>query len=109
MAVAALVVLLADLLSPKSVHRYVAIGIGALGLIVAGIDAGFAFHSTYAAFGAAFIVGGFSVVFQEIILVAALGSLILYGAIGSGDRVGGTIALMLWSTSGAMRMAGAGN
>ena len=33
----------------------------------------------YAAFGGAFIVGGFSVVFQEIILVCALGSIVLYG------------------------------
>ncbi|HVA29278.1 MAG TPA: NADH-quinone oxidoreductase subunit N [Candidatus Baltobacteraceae bacterium] len=108
-AVAALVVLLADLLAPKSVNRYVAIAIGAVGLIVAGIDAAYAFHSNYAAFGGAFIVGGFSVVFQEIILIAALGSLVLYGANGAAERIGGTVALMLWSTSGAMLMAGAGN
>lgn len=108
-AVAALVVLLADLLAPRSVNRYVAIALGSAGLVVAGIDAAYAFHSNYAAFGGAFIVGGFSVVFQEIIVVAALGSLVLYGAMGDGRRIGGTVALMLWSTSGAMLMAGAGN
>ena len=33
----------------------------------------------------------------------------LYGAIGATQRVAGAIALMLWSTCGAMLMAGAGN
>jgi len=108
-AVTALVVLLVDLLSAKWVNRYAAIGIGAIGLVIAGIDARAEFGANYAAFGGAFIVGGFSVVFQEIILIGALGSLILYAAIGKNERVGGTVALMLWSTCGAMLMAGAGS
>jgi len=108
-AASALVVLLADLAAPRAVNRYLAIGIGAIGLIVAGIYNAFAFHASYAAFGGAFMVGGFAVVFQEIIVIAALGSLVLYGAIGASERVGGTVALLLWSTSGAMLMTGAGN
>jgi NADH-quinone oxidoreductase subunit N len=109
-AIAAIAVLLADLLAPKTVNRYVAIGIAIVGLVVAGIDCAAAYSGhDYAAFGGAFIVGGFSVVFQEIVLIGALGSVVLYGAIGANKRVAATIALLLWSTSGAMLMAGAGN
>lgn len=110
-AVTALVVLVADLLAPKHVNRYVAIVIGAIGVIIAGVVAYEQFRSgaNYAAFGGAFILGGFSTVFEEIILIAALGSLVLYGAIGREERIAGAIALLLWSTSGAMLMAGAGN
>jgi len=108
-AVAALIVLLADLLAPKSANRYLAMGIAAAGLIVAGVDCAQAYGHDYAAFGGAFIVGGFSVVFQEIILISALGSIILYGSIGSNERTPGAMALLLWSTCGAMLMAGAGN
>ena len=65
-AVSALVVLLADLLAPKNMSRYVPIGIALAGLIVAAIDCAASYHGhDYAAFGGAFIVGGFSVVFQE--------------------------------------------
>ncbi|HET9030415.1 MAG TPA: NADH-quinone oxidoreductase subunit N [Candidatus Aquilonibacter sp.] len=110
-AVTALVVLLADLLSPKNVNRYAAIVIALLGLLVAGfVDYGqFRTGGDYAAFGGAFILGGFSTVFESIILLAAIGSVALMGAIGRDDRFAGTIALLLWSTSGAMLMAGAGN
>jgi len=108
-AATALVVLLADLVARKHANRYVAIGIAVAGLLIAGIDCGAAYGHDYAAFGGAFIVGGFSVVFQEIILVAALGSVILYGTIGDGEHLPGAVALLLWSTCGAMLMAGAGN
>ncbi len=108
-AVAALVVLVVDLLAPKGIPRYVAIGLAAVGLIVAGIDCAGQYGRDYAAFGGAFILGGFSVVFQEIVLISALGSVVLYGSIGAARRMGGTTALLLWSTCGAMLMAGAGN
>lgn len=108
-AVTALVVLLGDLAAPKNVDRYLAIGVAVIGLGVAGIDCAAGYGHDYAAFGGAFIVGGFSVVFQEIVLLAALGSVVLYGATGTTERVPGAIALMLWSTCGAMLMAGAGN
>ena len=108
-AIAALVVLVADLFAPKHVNRYVAIAIGMIGIVVAAIDCGGAYGHDYSAFGGAFIVGGFSVVFQEIVLIAALGSIVLYGAIGDRERIAGAVALLLWSASGAMLMAGAGN
>ncbi|MBV8638021.1 MAG: NADH-quinone oxidoreductase subunit N [Candidatus Eremiobacteraeota bacterium] len=110
-AVTALVVLIADLLAPKHINRYAAIVIASIGIIVAGVIAYNQFRSgvNYGAFGGAFILGGFSTVFEEIILIAALGSIVLYSAIGREDRIAGAIALMLWSTSGAMLMAGAGN
>ncbi len=108
-AITALVVLLADLFAPKHVNRYLAIVLAVLGIVVAATDCKAAYAHDFAAFGGAFIVGGFSVVFQEIILIAALGSVVLYGAIGKDDRIAGAIALMLWSACGAMLMAGAGS
>ncbi len=108
-AITALLVLLGDLLAPKNVDRSLAIGIAIVGLIVAAYDCTLGYGHDYAAFGGAFIVGGFSVVFQEIILVCAIGSIALYATIGAPQRVPGAIALMLWSTCGAMLMAGAGN
>jgi NADH-quinone oxidoreductase subunit N len=106
-AVAALVVLVADLAAPKSANRYVAIGIALIGLLIAAVQCAAAYGDDYSAFGGAFIAGGFSVVFQEIILIAAAGSVVLFGAIGTQERVPQMIALLLWSTSGAMLMAGA--
>lgn len=108
-AVTALVVLLVDLIAPKNLSRYVTIVIALLGLAAAGVTCAGAYGHDYAAFGGAFIVGGFSVVFQEIVLISAAGSVILYGAIGKRETLPGAIALMLWSTCGAMLMSGAGN
>ncbi|MDQ2864852.1 MAG: NADH-quinone oxidoreductase subunit N [Candidatus Eremiobacteraeota bacterium] len=108
-AVSALAVLVVDLLARTYVQRYVAIGIGVLGLAIAGFVCARGYGIDYAAFNGAFILGGFAVVFEEIVIVAALGSLILYGAIGREERIAGAVALMLWSACGAMLMAGAGN
>ena len=108
-AVAGLAVLLADLLTPKHAHRYVAIVIAIAGLVAAGVVCARAYGHDYAAFGGGFIVGGFSVVFQEIVLIGALGSVVLYGGIGVERRVPGAVALLLWSTCGAMLMSGAGS
>jgi NADH-quinone oxidoreductase subunit N len=106
-AVVALVVLLADLGTRTHIHRYAAIGIGLAGMAAAAVVCAQQYGHDYAAFGGAFVVGGFGVVFQEIVLIAAAGSLILYGAIGKEDRIAGSVALMLWSTSGAMLLSGA--
>lgn len=108
-AIAALAVLLADLVARTNANRYLSIGIASLGLVGAGVQCAASYGHDYAAFGGAFIVGGFSVVFQEIVLAGALASLVLYGAIGKESRIAGAVALMLWSTCGAMLMAGAGN
>jgi NADH-quinone oxidoreductase subunit N len=109
LAVTSLVVLLADLVAPKHVNRYVAIVLGCIGALAAGVLAQQQFGHNYNAFFGGFMTGGFTTVFEEIILAALIGSLILYGSLGSPDRVGGTTALMLWSTCGAMLMAGAAN
>ena len=105
----ALVVLLVDLLARKHAPRYVSLAIGIAGLIWAGVLAATTYGQNYNAFGGGFILGGFAVVFQEVIIVAAILSMALYGAIGREDRIAGSVALMLWSTSGAMLMAGAAN
>ncbi|MBV8154053.1 MAG: NADH-quinone oxidoreductase subunit N [Candidatus Eremiobacteraeota bacterium] len=108
-AVTALVVLLADLVALESVERYVSIGVGLAGCAAAAVFAAAQFGHDYNAFFGSFMTGGFTTVFEEIVLVAAAGSLILYGSIGPRARVGGTTALLLWSTCGAMLMAGAAN
>jgi NADH-quinone oxidoreductase subunit N len=108
-AVAALLVLIADFFTGRRDRPYVSIGLGLLGTLVAAILAARQFGHNYDAFFGGFMVGGFATVFQEIILIAAAGSLILYGAIGPAPRVAGMTAIMLWSACGAMLMAGAAN
>ena len=63
----------------------------------------------YAAFGGAFVQGGFSIVFSEIIIFATIATLMLSLGVGRDDQVAGTTSLVLWSASGAMLMAGAAN
>ncbi len=109
-AITGLLVLLLDLLSPKNISRYAAILLGAAGMIVAGVVASLAYWSpAYVAFGGAFIQSGFGIVFQLIILIAGIGSLILVRPPVQNERIAGATALMLWGTCGAMLMAGAGN
>ncbi|HZY97668.1 MAG TPA: NADH-quinone oxidoreductase subunit N [Candidatus Cybelea sp.] len=108
-AVAALLVLIVDLFSGQREQRYVSIGIALLGVLAAGVYAARQFGHDHDAFFGGFMTGGFATVFQEIILIAAAGSVILYAAIGPGQRIAGTTAIMLWSACGAMLMAGAAN
>ncbi|MBV8067018.1 MAG: NADH-quinone oxidoreductase subunit N, partial [Candidatus Eremiobacteraeota bacterium] len=108
-AVAALLVLIADLFVGSDQQRSASIAIALLGTLAAGIVAARQFGHAHDAFFGGFIVGGFATVFQEIILIAAAGSIILYGVIGPPQRVAGMIAIMLWSACGAMLMAGAAN
>jgi NADH-quinone oxidoreductase subunit N len=108
-AATALVVLLGDLILPKPARRVVSLTLSAIGVLVAGILAYGAWGHPYVAFGGAFIVGGFSIVFQEIVLLSAFFTLLLAARLGRDDQHAGALALVLWSTSGAMLMAGAGN
>lgn len=109
-AAAALVALVVDLFMPAGPpRRMVAIGIGLLGLLIGGVLTAQQYGHPYAAFGGAYIVGGFSVVFSEIAIFATLASLALGPGIGRDDQVAGTTALVLFSTCGALLMAGAGN
>ena len=108
-AIAALIVLLVDLVARDQAPRSVSIGIGLVGTLLAAFVCARGYGVAYAAFGGAFIEGGFSTVFQEIVLIAALGSLVLFGAIGKNTRIASGVALMLWSACGAMLMAGAAN
>lgn len=108
-AVTALLVLLADLIARSHAKRYVSIVLGVAGIITAAAMCARQYGQAYDAFGSGFVLGGFTVVFEEVVLVAAIGSLILYGTIGREERVGGATALLLWSATGAMLMAGAAN
>lgn len=103
----ALLVLFADLLSPHGAKRYLSIGVGIAGTLAAAMLCARGYTSDYAAFGGGFVLSGFTVVFEEIILIAAAFSLALYGTMGREDQMGGIVALLLWATSGAMLMAGA--
>ena len=108
-AIAALLVLIVDLFSGRRERRYLSIGVALLGVLVAGVLAARQFGHDHNAFFGGFMTGGFATIFQEIVLVAAAGSLILYARIGPAQRVAGTTAIMLWSACGAMLMAGAAN
>src|SRR6202000_1945799 len=52
---------------------------------------------------------GFSIVFSEVVVIATLATLGFGLGIGRDDQVAGSPALLLWSASGAMLMAGASN
>ncbi len=108
-AATALVVLFSDLVVPVTIKRPVAIAISLIGLLVAAYICARSYGQSYSAFGGGFIVGGFAVVFQEVILLAAIFSVALFAAVGESEYLAGSLALMLWSASGAMLMAGAGN
>ncbi len=108
-AITALVVILSDLLVPRGARRSANIGIGIVGLIVAGVLALQGWHHPFVAFGGAFVNGGFAIAFEAIVIVGAIFSLLMAYALGRDDQSGGAIALMLWSASGAMLMAGAAN
>ncbi len=110
-AVVPLLLLFVDLFfrGQGALRRSVAVGIAIAGLVAAGVILAEQYPHDYAAFGGAFVQGGFSIVFSEIVIVATVATLLLSVGIGRDDQVAGTTALLLWSASGAMLMAGAAN
>jgi NADH-quinone oxidoreductase subunit N len=110
-AISPLAILFVDLFfkDASPVRRGVAVGLAIVGLVVAGALAAGQYPHEYAAFGGAFVQGGFSIVFSEIVIVATIATLLLSVGVGRSDQVAGTTALLLWSASGAMLMAGAAN
>jgi len=108
-ALTPLLVLLADIVLPHRMRRGTELVVAILGLLAAGFVLVSQWGHPYSAFGGGFIMGGFAIVFQEIVIAGALFSLLLATHLGREDQSGGAIALMLWSASGAMLMAGAAN
>ncbi len=110
-AIVPLLILFVDLFfkDASAARRGVAVGLAIVGLVVAGALAAGQYPHEYAAFGGAFVQGGFSIVFSEIVIVATIATLLLSIGVGRSDQVAGTTALLLWSASGAMLMAGAAN
>jgi len=104
----AVVILLADLVMRKA-NGFVPLALGFTGLIAAAVVAGRSYGLARDAFDGGFILGGFAVVLQEIVLVSAVFSIALFQAARRPERMGGIVALVLWATSGAMLMAGAAN
>ena len=107
-----LVVLFVDLFFRRggTARRAVAVTLAILGLVAAGVVlAQQYFTPAHVAFGGAFVQSGFSIVFGEIVLIATVATLLLSLGVGRDDQVAGTTALVLWSASGAMLMAGANN
>lgn len=102
-----IVVLLADLAARAYVPRYVAIVLAAIGTIVAGVFCAQQYGMQFVAFGGAFTVDATTVLFEGLVLLATLGSIVLYGALGQARHVGAAVTLVLWSACGAMVMAGA--
>lgn len=108
-AISALVVLVFDLVLAKKLRRPVAIGLGIAGLAIGGIMALQQWHAPFISFGGAYVSSGFTIAFQEIVIVAGIFSLLMAYALGRDDQAGGAIGLLLWSATGAMLMAGASN
>ncbi|MDB5070377.1 MAG: nuoN1, partial [Candidatus Eremiobacteraeota bacterium] len=110
-ALAPLLILFVDLFYRESGpwRRVVAVGLAIVWLVVAGVLQGVQYPHDYSAFGGAFVQGGFSIVFSEIVIVATIATLLLSLGVGRDDQVAGTTALLLWSASGAMLMSGASN
>ena len=82
-ALTALVALFFDLLAPAATRRALAIVVATIGLIAAGIVLAMQYGHPYAAFGGAFFLGGFSVVFSEIVIIATIATLTLGSASGA--------------------------
>jgi NADH-quinone oxidoreductase subunit N len=108
-AVSALAALLADLLLPRAMRRSAAIALGIIGLVAGGVLAAQGWGHPYDAFFGGFVNGGFAIVFEEIVVLAAILSLLLAYPLGRDDQAAGAIALLLWSACGAMLLAGAAN
>jgi NADH-quinone oxidoreductase subunit N len=106
-----LLVLFVDLFMRRNgmLRRAIAVTIAVIGLLAAGAAFAAQYPQSYAAFGGAFVQGGFSIVFSEIVIIATIATLLLSVGIGRDDQVAGTTALVLWSASGALLMAGAAN
>lgn len=109
LAVAGLAVIVSDFFGARTVNRYVAIAIALIGVLVTAVFVAKQYGQSYDAFFGGLMTGGFTTVFQEIVLIGTAGSIILFGATGDGKRAAGTIAIMLWSACGALLMAGAAN
>ena len=107
-AASALVVLLVEFL-PVSRRRAIGSALALLGTAAAGLIAAHGYGAAVATFGGAWIGGGFTVVFEEIVIVATLFSLMLLAYTERDEQFSGSCALMLLSATGAMLMAGAGN
>ncbi|HTV72827.1 MAG TPA: NADH-quinone oxidoreductase subunit N [Candidatus Acidoferrales bacterium] len=109
LAVTGLAVLVFDLLVPRAVRRAVATAVGLVGCIPALVLLAGQWGHPVSAFGGAFITGGFTLVFEGVIVVATIFTLCLVNALGREDQAAGGVALLLWGASGAMLMAGAAN
>lgn len=105
----ALVVLVVDLFGRGTLRRYISIAIAVAGLAAAGVLTAYQYGHPVTAFSGAYVVGGFSVVFSELTIIATIFSLFLTVGVGRDDQVGGSTALMMWGAAGAMLMAGAAN
>ena len=109
-ALTALVALFFDLLVRREQRALAArCSVAAIGLVAAGVCSAQQYGHAYAAFGGAFMIGGFSDRVQRDRRIATLASLTAGLGVGRDDQVAGTTALMLWSACGAMLMAGAAN
>ena len=108
-ALTALVALFFDLLAPAATRRVLAVLVAAIGLIAAGVVLALQYGHDYTAFDGAFVQGGFSIAFSEIVVLATLATLGFGIGVGRDDQVAGSTALILWSATGAMLMAGAAN
>ncbi|MGH7714710.1 MAG: NADH-quinone oxidoreductase subunit N [Vulcanimicrobiaceae bacterium] len=109
-AVTPLLALVVDLIMPPvDARRGIAVGISVAGLLGAAyvLIRQYLSHQFGPAFGFGFILGGFSIAFNLIIIAAAIFSLLMVPTERDDEKEGPVCALMMWSTLGAMLMSGA--
>ena len=107
LAATGLLVLLLDLLWRPFAPRALSLSVAVLGTIVTVVMIAQQYGTNVSAFNGGYVVGNFSVLFSEVILLGTLGALALMGRGGSDRESAGTIALLLWSACGALLLAAA--
>ena len=89
LAVAGLAVIVSDFFGARSVNRYVPIAIASIGIVATAFFAARQYGHAYDAFFGGLMTGGFTTVFQEIVLIGTAGAVILFAASGDRQRVAG--------------------
>jgi NADH-quinone oxidoreductase subunit N len=99
--------LVLDVAVPKRDRRVTALAVGLIGTVAAAYFAVREYGMVEAVFGGTFTTGGFTSVIEAIVLAATAISLTLAYALGRDDQIAGGVALIAWSATGALLLAGA--
>jgi NADH-quinone oxidoreductase subunit N len=107
LAGAGVMALVLDVALPKHLRRFTALVVGLAGSLGAAAVAVQGWGTVQAVFGGAFVTGGFTITIQLIVLAATVLSILLSSSLGRDDQTAGAVALICWSATGALLLAGA--